>query len=125
MIFYGNLFAIQYDEGRADLKGEINNKTITDFITAHRLPLVVEFTQETAQKIFGGDVKDHLLLFLSKKSEEFLSRINTLKEVAPAYQGQVCINTMQYNTSVDTIQYNGISEVHTWPFDRTLTVRQG
>lgn len=79
----------QYDEGRADLKGEINNKTIIDFITAHRLPLVVEFTQETAQKIFGGDVKDHLLLFLSKKSEEFLSRINTLKEVAPAYQGQV------------------------------------
>lgn len=78
-----------YDEGRADLKGEINNKTITDFITSHRLPLVVEFTQETAQKIFGGEIKDHLLLFLSKKSEEFLTRINTLKEVAPTYQGQV------------------------------------
>lgn len=49
----------------------------------------MEFTQESAQKIFGGEIKEHVLLFLSKKAEDFLSLVNSLKEVAPSFRGQV------------------------------------
>ena len=37
----------------------------------YAVPLVVEFNHETAQKIFKGLVKSHILFFMSKKSDEY------------------------------------------------------
>ena len=43
------------------------------------LPLVVEFNQETAQKIFSGEIKSHLLMFLSKSADAYaVSFLNIL-----------------------------------------------
>ena len=52
-------------------------------------PLVTEFTQKSAQKIFGGDVKTHLLLFVSKQSDDFNKHVDTFKAVAPDFKGKV------------------------------------
>lgn len=79
----------QYDEGRADLSGDINNATLAGFITAHRLPLVIEFTQEAAQKVFSGDIKDNALLFISKTATDFTSLVGIFKEAAQKFRGQV------------------------------------
>merc|ERR1711936_1254181 len=55
----------KFDEGRNDLtEGLTDVEGITKFVASSALPLVVEFNQETAQKIFSGEIKSHLLMFL-------------------------------------------------------------
>lgn len=78
-----------FDDGRTDLTENIDAKTVKEFIAGNRLPLVTEFTQEAAGKIFGGEVKNHLLLFISKKAEDFKTKLDTFKEVAPEFKGKV------------------------------------
>merc|ERR1712193_585390 len=68
----------------------------TKFVSGNALPLVVEFSQETAQKIFSGDIKSHLLLFLSSSSEDFTAKTDIAREIAKDYKGEmlfVTINT--------------------------------
>merc|ERR1739847_183507 len=62
----------KFDEGRNDLtEGLTDVEAIGKFVAANALPLVVEFNHDTAQKIFSGEIKSHLLLFLSKKADEY------------------------------------------------------
>ena len=82
-------FVAQFDDGRVDLTQDLNAASIKEFITGNRLPLVTEFTQESAPKIFGGDVKNHLLLFVSKKSDSFQDKYDVFKTLAPNFRGKV------------------------------------
>ena len=62
----------KFDEGRNDLtEGLTDVEGVTKFVASSSLPLVVDFNQETAQKIFSGEIKSHLLMFLSKESDEY------------------------------------------------------
>lgn len=86
----------KFDEGRNDLEGEVTEEALAKFISGNALPLVVEFNQDTAQKIFSGDVKSHLLMFLSAESEEFKAKTDIAREIAKDYKGEmlfVTINT--------------------------------
>jgi len=77
----------QFDEGRNDFDGEMTEEAIRTFVGSNRMPLVIEFTQESAQKIFGGEVKNHILLFLKKEGNE-----ETLKgfgEAAADFKGKI------------------------------------
>lgn len=78
-----------FDDGRVDLTDKFDAKSIRDFIAGNRMALVTEFTQEAAGKIFGGEVKNHLLLFISKKSEDFKEKLDAYREAAPAFKGKV------------------------------------
>lgn len=78
-----------FDEGRADLSEVTDAKAVKEFISANRLALVTEFTQEAASKIFGGDVKNHLLLFINKKADDFQDKYDTFKKVAPKHKGKI------------------------------------
>lgn len=78
-----------FDEGRADMTDAISTENVHQFVKANRLPLVTEFTQESASKIFGGDVKNHMLLFVSKKADEFQPHFDVFKEVAQDFKGKV------------------------------------
>merc|ERR1712227_1190878 len=71
----------KFDEGRADLEGEVTDESLTKFISGNALPLVVEFNQDTAQKIFSGEVKSHLLLFLSATSEDFEAKVDIARGI--------------------------------------------
>jgi len=80
----------KFDEGRNDLPVEgLSVETVNAHIAANALPLGVEFTQESAQKIFGGENKNHLLLFVSKTSGEFAKIHADYKTVAAKFKGQV------------------------------------
>ena len=57
------------DDGRAVLAKDITEAAVAAFIAGESLPLVVDFNQETAQKIFSGDIKSRLLAFLSAKAD--------------------------------------------------------
>ncbi|GBP54284.1 Protein disulfide-isomerase [Eumeta japonica] len=59
------------------------------WVFVHSLPLIVEFSHETASKIFGGEIKYHLLLFLSKKNGHFDKYLDELKPVAKNYRDKI------------------------------------
>merc|ERR1712241_500918 len=76
--------------------GEVTEEALAKFISGNALPLVVEFNQDTAQKIFSGEAKSHLLLFLSASSEDFTAKTDVAREIAKEYKGEmlfVTINT--------------------------------
>merc|ERR1712215_336787 len=60
-----------FDDGNAVLSEGITEEAITTFVSSESLPLVVDFNQETAQKIFSGEIKSHLLAFLSAKADSY------------------------------------------------------
>jgi protein disulfide-isomerase A1 len=63
----------QFDEGRAVYEGGITRDSLQEFIHRYAVPLVIEFNHETAQKIFKGLIKSHLLAFISKTAENYSS----------------------------------------------------
>jgi len=85
-----------FDEGRNDLEGEVSEDAIVKFVSGNALPLVVEFNQETAQKIFSGEIKSHLLLFVSASAEDYSAKVDIAKGIAKDHKGEmlfVTINT--------------------------------
>jgi len=79
----------KFDEGRNDLtEGDFTADDMKGFIHANQLALVSEFNQETAQKIFGGDIKVHNLLFASKKGDNFKSDLAEFTEAAKSFKGK-------------------------------------
>ena len=78
----------KFDEGRNDLTTSIDEKSIREFIQTNQLPIVVDFSTETAQKIFGGDIKIHTLLFDSKKSDNYEKHREEFHKAAKEFRGK-------------------------------------
>jgi len=79
----------KFDELRNDLTENIDSYHIKEFIQANRLPAVIDFSPESAQKIFSGPVKNHLLLFASKTADYYQEKRQVLASVSPLYKGRV------------------------------------
>ncbi|CAF1403034.1 unnamed protein product [Adineta ricciae] len=86
LFFY--FLEFQFDEGRNDLTSTIDEGSIREFIQANQLPTVVDFNAETAQKIFGGDIKVHVLLFASKKGSDYEKLRGEFQTAAKQYRGK-------------------------------------
>lgn len=78
-----------FDEGQVLFDGEFNEENIKKFVLSHSIPLVVEFNHDSAQRIFGGEIKNHLLLFLSKESGQIDKVRDDIKDIAKKYRDQV------------------------------------
>jgi len=86
----------KFDEGRNDLEGDVTEDAVVAFVAGNSLPLVVEFNQDTAQKIFSGDIKSHLLLFSGVSSPDHAAHVEIAKTMAKENKGEmlfVTINT--------------------------------
>jgi protein disulfide-isomerase A1 len=83
-----------FDEGRNDYDGAAEADALSAFITANSLPLVIEFNHGTAQKIFSGEVENHLLLFVSQKSEDFPAQKAVAAKIAADYKNKVLFVTV-------------------------------
>ncbi|XP_077380290.1 protein disulfide-isomerase [Festucalex cinctus] len=79
----------KFDEGRNTFDGDLTKETILSFIKANQLPLVIEFTEQTAPKIFGGDIKSHILMFLPKSASDFQDKMDQFKKAAESFKGQI------------------------------------
>nr|AMM62657.1 conotoxin-specific protein disulfide isomerase variant 2 [Conus textile] len=77
----------KFDEGRNDFSGDFEEAAMSKFVKDNRLPLINEFTQETAQKIFSGDVQSHLMLFVKKEGAK--DTLDTFKAAAGEFKGKV------------------------------------
>jgi len=85
-----------FDEGKNIFEGELKEEAITTFVVANSMPLLVDFNHETASKIFGGEIKSHLLMFLSKEAGHYDAHTEATRAVAKKFKGQmlfVTINT--------------------------------
>merc|ERR1711963_687875 len=83
-------------EGETVLSEGITEEAVTKFVSSESLPLVIDFNHETAQKIFSGEIKSHLLVFSSAKADNHADTLAMLKEIATANKGKmlfVTINT--------------------------------
>merc|ERR1712209_117115 len=78
-----------FDEKKAEFDGEYKSEVITKFVEAESMPLVIEFNHESAQKIFSGAIKSHLLLFVSYKSDEYADQRAVATKLAADYKGQI------------------------------------
>ncbi|XP_069785812.1 protein disulfide-isomerase [Narcine bancroftii] len=79
----------KFDEGRNVYDGEITKDNLVQFIKNNQLPLVIEFTEQSAPKIFGGDIKTHMLLFIPKTSPTYEDKLNNFKDAAGSFKGKV------------------------------------
>jgi protein disulfide-isomerase A1 len=77
-----------FDEGRNELTTSIDENSIREFILENQLPIVVDFNAETAQKIFGGEIKVHVLLFSSKTSNDYQTVREEFKTAAKQFRGK-------------------------------------
>merc|ERR1712180_168152 len=101
-----------FDDGRAVLSEGITEEAVSKFVSSESLPLGVEFNQETAQKIFSGEIKSHLLAFLSKKAESHADDVTMLKSIATENKGKMLFVTI--NTDEEDhkriLEFFGITE---------------
>ncbi|KAK2492805.1 hypothetical protein MC885_009336 [Smutsia gigantea] len=79
----------KFDEGRNSFEGEVTKEKLLDFIKHNQLPLVIEFTEQTAPKIFGGEIKTHILLFLPKSVSDYDSKLSSFKKAAGSFKGKI------------------------------------
>jgi len=79
----------KFDDGRADYDGEYDAKALKSWIQVNSLALVNEFTQESAGKLFGGEIKSHNLLFISKASDAFQKIYDSFKDAAKKFKGKI------------------------------------
>lgn len=76
----------KFDDLKVEYSGEGDLAT---FVRSESVALVTEFSDETAPKIFGGEIKNHLLAFVSKKAENFKELIDKFTASAKAFKGKV------------------------------------
>lgn len=109
----------KFDEGRNDFEGDLTNEALKKFIGANSLPLVVEFSHETAQKIFGGEIKAHNLLFASRKSSDYESIVEAFRKVAKEFKNKVLFVTI----NTDEEDHERIMEFFGLKKDETPSMR--
>jgi protein disulfide-isomerase A1 len=83
-----------FDDGNAKYEGEMTSEAIARFANAESLPLVVEFNDENAPKIFGGEIKSHLLLFADAKDEAFPGLKAALTKASRTFKGKLLFITI-------------------------------
>lgn len=84
---------------------------LEDFINANSMALVTPFNEQNAPKIFGGDIKNHLLLFIGAsdaKNEEILAAFT---ESAKSNKGKFLYVTVDADDEENdqVLEYFGIS----------------
>ncbi|GMS87149.1 hypothetical protein PENTCL1PPCAC_9324, partial [Pristionchus entomophagus] len=92
---------------------EFKAETIKTWVQVNRLPLVSEFSQETAPQIFGGEVKKFVMLFASKTSDTFAALFESFAEAAKQFKGKtlyVLVDTDEQSNSRITVDFFGIKD---------------
>ncbi|CBY34553.1 unnamed protein product [Oikopleura dioica] len=77
-----------FDDGRVDYTGADSADDISAFVNSESLPLVSEFNDETAPKIFGGDITQHVLLFAAKSDGTYDENYAAMSTAAKDFKGK-------------------------------------
>jgi len=77
-----------FDEGKVAFSGEFVAEAIGSFVSGNALPLISEFSQESASKIFGSGIENHFLYFNDKSAASHEAHSAALREVASEFKGK-------------------------------------
>ncbi|XP_011498999.1 PREDICTED: protein disulfide-isomerase [Ceratosolen solmsi marchali] len=83
-----------FDNKQIEFVDELTVDKLTYFVQVESLPLIVEFNQETARKVFSGKIKNHLLLFFSQEAGHFDKYLESLTKPAEEYRGKILFVTI-------------------------------
>lgn len=83
-----------FDEKKSVFEGDVNEENLKKFVQVQSMPLVIEFNHDSAQKIFGGAIKSHLLFFISKEAGHIEKFVDPVKEVAKQFREDVLFVTI-------------------------------
>ncbi|CAD7080416.1 unnamed protein product [Hermetia illucens] len=108
-----------FDEKKAVLEKDINEENIKKFVQIQSMPLIVEFNHDSAQKIFGGSIKSHLLFFISKEAGHIEKYVDPVREVAKEFRENVLFVTI----SSDEEDHQRIFEFFGMSKDEVPTLR--
>jgi len=103
----------KFDDHLAKYSGAMTGPEMAEWATANSMPLVVQFTQETQDKIFGEDAPKRHLLALH--SEGYTDKANLDRELAACakeYRGKflvISVEKLQDNEGV--FNFFGVSDV--------------
>jgi len=78
----------QFDDKRANFEGD-DKDALVAFVKSEQLALVNEFSDKTAPKIFGGDLKQHNLLFAAKSGADYDTIMAGYTTAAKGYKGKL------------------------------------
>jgi len=78
----------QFDDKRANFDGADKDELVS-FVKQEQLALVNEFSDKTAPKIFGGDLKQHNLLFAAKSAADYDTIMADYTAAAKGYKGKL------------------------------------
>lgn len=78
----------QFDEPKVEYSGNFDPSEMEKFIKVEKVPLVTEFSQESAQVVFDSDIKTHIIAFSGKKGSDYSKHLDLLKEVALPLKGK-------------------------------------
>merc|ERR1739848_523898 len=78
----------QFDDGRVNFDGA-DKEALIAFVKSEQLALVNEFSDKTAPKIFGGDLKQHNLLFAAKSAADFDTIMADYTTAAKEFKGKL------------------------------------
>lgn len=100
-----------FDEFEVELEdfASATAASLAAFVESHSLPLVVPFSQETAQKIFGGQVKQHFIVFVDKAGTGVAEVVKIAGEVAKTVRGEYLFVTVD-RSDTRVIDFFGIKE---------------
>lgn len=84
----------KFDEGKNTMDTDVTSENVQKFVQLNSLPLVVEFTHESAATVFSGQIRQHNLLFISKKNSDFRQLVDDFRKAAEAFRHKVLFVTI-------------------------------
>jgi len=80
----------QFDEGRVNYEGELEEGALSKFVASNELPVVVKFSPDTARKLFAPEqpIKTHMLVFADEEAEGHEALMDQFRTVATEFRGE-------------------------------------
>ena len=91
-----------FDEKRSDYTGKAVAEDLEKFVRTNSFPLVIEFEQKIAPKLFTGEILNALFLFVSASSEDYDSQKDMAGKIANEFKGKVMVILL--NTDDQTLE---------------------
>ncbi|KAL3066680.1 hypothetical protein OYC64_016594 [Pagothenia borchgrevinki] len=105
----------KFDDGRADFslseEGKLDKTNLTAFIKENSMELIIPFSQENADKIFGSSIKIHSLLFINSSVKSQTALLDESRTIAKEFKGKMLFVVLDVTEAMThVLNYFGVSE---------------